>query len=202
VNIDYVFCDFEVMRNTANDMRIKHRLPSSDTEFINNPAYDFVISPDEDDMPLTKEVKSASNNEKEKKEPTDKEKKRWNVWNTLWASLKKRKDMEVPGSYRDIFNKLKQRGFVILNPKFRLDSVAISNVDQYGYFYAQTYEELRNINIWDQVALEYSAGLFDEYMMAPIRMYSKKVRCSLHAVRNIKDIYITVTNLNVIWVGA
>ena len=186
VNIDYVFCDFEVMRNTANDMRIKHRLPSSDTEFINNPAYDFVISPDEDDMPLTKEVKSASNNEKEKKEPTDEEKKRWNVWNTLWASLKKRKDMEVPGSYRDIFNKLKQRGFVILNPKFRLDSVAISNVDQYGYFYAQTYEERRNINIWDQVALEYSAGLFDEYMMAPIRMYSKKVRCSLHAVEEHK----------------
>ena len=174
VNIDYVFCDFEVMRNTANDMKIKHRLPSSDTEFINNPAYDFVIPPDEDDIPLTDKATDKS------------EEKRWNVWNALWASLKKRKDMEVPGSYRDIFNKLKQRGFVILNSKFRLDSVAISNVDQYGYVYAQTYKERRNINIWDQVALEYSAGLFDEYMMAPIRKYSKKVRCSLHAVEEHK----------------
>ena len=174
VNIDYVFCDFEVMRNTANDMRIKHRLPASDKLLMNNPAYDSIIPPDEDDIPLTDKATDKS------------EEKRWNVWNALWASLKKRKDMEVPGSYRDIFNKLKQRGFVILNSKFRLDSVAISNVDQYGYFYAQTYEERRNINIWDQVALEYSAGLFDEYMMAPIRMYSKKVRCSLHAVEEHK----------------
>lgn len=182
VNIDYVFCDFEVMRNTANDMRIKHRLPASGMEFINNPAYDFVISPDEDDMPLTKEEKSASSND----QPADKEQKRWNVWNALWASLKKRKDKEIPGSYRDVFNKLKKRGFVILNSKFRLKSVAISSANQYGYIKMESYEERRNVNIWDQVALEYSAGLFDEYMMAPIRKHSKKVRCSLHAVEEHK----------------
>lgn len=174
VNIDYVFCDFEVMRNTANDMRIKHRLPASDDLLMNNPAYDSIIPPDEDDIPLTDKATDKS------------EEKRWNVWNALWASLKKRKDMEVSGSYRDIFNKLKQRGFVILNSKFRLKSVAISSANQYGYIKRESYEERRNVNIWDQVALEYSAGLFDEYMMAPIRMYSKKVRCSLHAVEEHK----------------
>ncbi|MBP5440331.1 MAG: hypothetical protein J6Y14_05390 [Fibrobacter sp.] len=182
VEVDYVFCDFEVFRNTANDLRIKHRLlsTSSVVEESASALYDRVISPDADEVLPAKD--------EQKKKPTQQSVedeiarcRKNNMWNALWSSLKRRKDKEDYDGYRDIFNKLKRRGYVITDSDSRLASVAISNVFQYGYLFSSDYAARRNVNIWDQVVLEYIAGLVDKFMMEPVRIHSPKMRCSLHA---------------------
>ncbi len=187
VEIDYVFCDFEVFRNTANDLRIQHRLLSTDSVVAESSSalYDRVVSPDADEV-------LSKNDEQKKKQSNEDEKQKKalfrknNMWNALWASLKRRKDKEISDGYRDIFNKLKKRGYVITDSDNRLASVAISNVFQYGYLFAPNYAARRNVNIWDQVVLEYIAGLVDKFMMEPIRTYSRRMRCSLNAAEEHK----------------
>lgn len=163
VEIDYVTCDIEMMRNTAHDMKNVHRMELKD-DFIDDshPVYNSPVDADDDSDIFHR------------------------MWNSLWNAFERRKEMEIRGSYRDIFNKLLTRGFVAKKTGHKLDSVALSNIDQYSYVYANDYPERRNLNIWDQVALEYYAGVFDMFMMAPIRKYSPKMVCSTHAVSESK----------------
>ena len=163
VEIDYVTCDIEMMRNTAHDMKNVHRMELED-DFIDfdHPVYNRPVVADE--PAKMEDIKYQR------------------MWNSLWNAIEQRKDVEIRDSYRDIFNKLMTRGFLVKIPSHKLKSIAISNIDQYGYVYAESYPERRNLNIWDQVALEYYAGVFDTFMMAPIRKYSQNMVCSTHAV--------------------
>ena len=164
VEIDYVTCDFEMMRNTAHDMKNVHRMALEDKFIdISHPVYNRPVDADEpEDMTGIKFQR---------------------MWNSLWNAFEKYKDQDCAHKYREIYNKLQTRGFVVTNPAHKLKNVAITNIYQYGYLFTDRHEIRRNLNIWDQVALEYYTGVFDMFMMAPIRKYSPKMHCSTHASR-------------------
>lgn len=164
VEIDYVTCDIEMMRNTAHDMKNVHRMALED-KFIDDsrPVYNRPVDADEGEG--IEKLKFHR------------------MWNALWNSFEKYKDQDCAHKYREIYNKLQKRGFVVSDPTFRLKSVAITNIYQYGYLFTNNYEIRRNLNIWEQVAIEYYTGVFDKFMMAPIRKYSPKMHCSTHAAR-------------------
>ena len=159
VEIDYVTCDIEMMRNTAHDMKNVHRMELED-DFIDDshPVYNSPVDADDDSDIFHR------------------------MWNSLWNSFERNKDQAPAFSYRDIYNKLMKRGYVILDAHHKLKSVAITRIEQYGYLFTDTFVARRNLNIWDQVALEYCAGVFDKFMMVPIRKHSPKVLATTHAV--------------------
>lgn len=158
VEIDYVYHDFEMMHNTAVNLKNANRFPA-------------------------------------KEDATDS-----SVWMKLWNSLN-RNDEDCP--YRNIRSKISKRGFVVLDSSAPLSDVAISDVNRYGYFPYPSepsqdspvrcrdgaYIRRRNVNIWDDVALEYSSSLFEKFMMEPIRKYSPNMRCSVHITSEHKGCY-------------
>ena len=161
ITIDYAYHDFEIMRGTGHEIRNNRRLELANSVILNDIPY-------------------FPNNYKSMK-------------NALWNSLKEVSQNVEPYSYQDVYKKLCKRGFTVLDESDPLDDASVTGaVYYYGYLSYATgtsekhcdvaYIRRRNLNIWDQVANEYITGLFDKFMMEPIRKYSPNMRCSMWAV--------------------
>lgn len=146
ISIDYALHDIEGMRNTAHDMKNRKRLEL-------------------EDQYLSLDTGVYAN---EKYAAGDKYRVFFDsLWDIIANDKIKELDEKRVRPYNRLYEKLRTRGF--FESEKTLNSIHLSQVNHFGYIFSSSYEARRNVNIWDQVALEYYAGVFDEYMFAPIR---------------------------------
>lgn len=164
IKIDYVYSDFEGMRNTAKEIKASGRV--------------YYLTED-GDKPNTENLALAST---------------YQIWQSIWQSLNERQNDKTEG-HRNILNNLLERGFVpnvpgdtsceLYEVKACSHSDENNEASSSGYnFYPSklTYAMRRNINIWDCVMMEYTAGWFNKYLVEPVRICSPQVKPSMHAL--------------------
>ncbi len=161
IKIDYVYSDFEIMRNTAKEIRSSNR----------------VYNIDKDNDRNTQDLSKASS---------------YQIWQSIWQSLNKLHN-DPPQGYKDILFELQKRGFLPYNCT-KEDHCELNEVlscahstltdrsSSNGYNDSSTYEQRRNINIWDCVMMEYTADWFNKYLVEPVRECSSCVIPSMHAL--------------------
>lgn len=160
INVDYIFCDFEKIRNTANELR--------------NAGRGYYIKDD----------KNLSNNliESTRDQVWD------SIWETLKDRQPKETEeyrkiyykLEQRGyAFTD-----NGKDPMLNDVKSCRHSTLADGRSSNGYNQSSTYAQRRNVNIWDCVMMEYYAGLLDKYLVGPIRKYSPNAIRSLHAINN------------------
>lgn len=162
INVDYIFCDFEGMRNTANELR--------------NAGRGYYISGD-DDSPSDNLIESTRNQV-------------WDsIWETLKDRQPKETE-EYRKIYYKLeqrgyaFKDSDGNAIKLNNVKSCRHSTNDDGRSSCGYNLVSTYAQRRNVNIWDCVMMEYYAGLLDKYLVGPIRKHFPNAIRSLHAINN------------------
>lgn len=161
INVDYIFCDFEGMRNTANELRIAGR--------------GYYISGD-DDSPSDNLIESTRNQVWDSIWETlkDRQGKETEEYRKIYYKLEQRGYAFTDNGKDPMLNDVKS---------CRHSTLADGRSSN-GYNQSSTYAQRRNVNIWDCVMMEYYAGLLDKYLVGPIRKHFPKAIRSLHAINN------------------
>lgn len=159
VNVDYIYCDFEGMRNTANELG-KHRI----LYISGDKASDNLIESTRDQVwvSIWEAVKDRKGKETER-------------YRMIYDKLEER-------GYA--FEDNEGKALMLNNVKSCRHSTINDGRSSCGYNLVNTYVQRRNVNIWDCVMMEYYAGLLDKYLVGPIRKYSPNAIRSLHAINN------------------
>ncbi|MBR5972622.1 MAG: hypothetical protein IK017_08225 [Paludibacteraceae bacterium] len=159
INVDYIYCDFEGMRNTANELG-KHRI----IYISGDKSSDNLIESTRDQVweSIWEAVKDRKGKETER-------------YRMIYDKLEER-------GYA--FEDTKGNALMLNNVKWCKHSTNQKWESSSGYNLSSTYAQRRNINIWDCVMMEYYAGLLDKYLAGPIRKHFPKAIRSLHAINN------------------
>lgn len=159
INVDYIFCDFEGMRNTANEIRLAGR--------------GYYI--DGGDKPSDNLIESTRDQVWESiwEALKDRQGKETEEYRNIYEKLEQRGYAFTDKGKALMLNDVKASLFTNKYGKS-------SN----GYNLSSTYAQRRNINIWDCVMMEYYAGLLDKYLVGPIRKHFPNAIRSLHAINN------------------
>ena len=159
INVDYIFCDFEKIRNTANEIRNAGRgyYIKDDKNLSNN-----LIESTRDQVwdSILEALKDRQGKETEE-------------YRKIYEKLEQRGYAFTDKGKALMLDDVKASLFTNIYGKS-------SN----GYNLSSTYAQRRNINIWDCVMMEYYAGLLDKYLVGPIRKHSPNAIRSLHAINN------------------
>ena len=160
IEVDFIYCDFEGMRNTANEIRIVQR--------------GFYIR---DDQASTNPLDATRDQVWDSicKSLHDRKDKETESYRKIYDNLEKR-------GYA--FTDEKGNSILLNDVKSCRHSKLTDGRCSSGYNVTPTYARRRNINIWDCVMMEYYAGLLDKYLVTPIRHYSPKAIRSLHSVNS------------------
>ena len=165
IDVDYIYCDFEGMRNTANEIRVSQRgLYISEDADSSDPLY---ATRDQVWKSILESLQFRQDKESDE-------------YQKIFKHLQERgyafKDQEG----NDVFlNDVKSCRHSTTGEG--INSAKSSN----GYNnIATSYATRRNVNIWDCVMMEYYAGWLEKYLVAPIRYYYQNAICSLHSLNN------------------
>ena len=161
--VDFIFCDFEGMRNTANEIRIARRAP----DIENDPPSEKLLESTRDQVwaSILGSLKDRQGKETES-------------YRKIYDKLLERGYAFEDNGKALMLNDVKSARHSEISEKpnsFRSSC---------GYNASATYAQRRNINIWDCVMLEYYAGLLDKYLVGPVREHFPNVVRSLHACNN------------------
>ncbi len=160
IEVDFIYCDFEGMRNTANEIRIVQR--------------GFYIR---DDKASTEPLDATRDQVWDSicESLHDRKDKETESYRKIYDNLEKR-------GYA--FTDENGNSILLNDVKSCRHSNLSDGRSSSGYNASQTYVRRRNINIWDCVMMEYYAGLLDKYLVKPIRHYYPKAIRSLHSVNS------------------